>query len=522
MVWYNGTKQLTQTAEQYCKMIEELFKVQDQRGLPIPYKMTPYQREWHADSINILDELAPDMLVVKARGISFTTSFAIDFVITAMSFKDQILPVISQRFKGATDILKTMAWVIRNSNVPDILNQVDIKETEIYFKQTNTVIRAYPSGKAADAIRGRRLIRALVDEYAFQSNDRELLVAVQDTMQGQLGQVIIGSTPNGRHNNFKTLCNSPVGFAFYALPVFDPHVFNSNESILTQNLDPIAPWIDLRKLEEKRARDVPAFEQEYMCSFLDDSISFYPLSLVKRCENPQLVNLAAEIEQNDNYIYHTMNSIRIGVDVARTSHFTAISVFEEMDGRQIQRALIAIRGKDIPTQVRFIVNLARVFPTCVRIAIDQTGMGIGLYEYVRKALPGITRGIQFASSMKTGEYRQRAKIRDYMLVNLKNMMDGDLVELIVDELQEHHMTQMTYDFQVKADALGHGDIIFSNALALLPQNYNVVGAPPMAIARKGSLLDKAAPIAVDHITNKLPSTKEMTVEQKLQWMKRQR
>ena len=522
MVWYKGTRPLSDTAQQYCKMIEELFKVQDQRGLPIPYKMTPYQQEWHADSINILDEQAPDLLVVKARGISFTTSFAIDFVVTAMSFKDQILPVISQRFKGATDILKTMAWVIRNSNVPDVHNQVDIKETEIYFKQTNTVIRAYPSGKAADAIRGRRLIRAMIDEYAFQSNDKELLVAVQDTMQGQLGQVIIGSTPNGRHNNFKTLCNTPVGFSFYSLPVFDPHHFNPQANILSQNLDPIAPWIDLGRLEEKRARDIPSFEQEYMCSFIDDSISFYPISLVKRCENPQLVNLAPEIEQNDGYIYRTTNSIRIGVDVARTSHFTAISVFEEIDGRHIQRALFAIRGKDIPTQVRFIVNLARVFPTCVRIAIDQTGLGLGLYEYVRKELPGITRGIQFASSMKTGEYRQRAKIRDYMLVNLKNIMEGDMLEFVVDELQEHHMTQMTYDFQVKADAHGHGDIIFANALALLPQNYNIVGAPPLAVARKGSLLEKSIPIAVDHITNKLPSTREMTVEQKINWMKRQR
>ncbi len=523
MVWYTGTKQLTLSGEQYCRLLEELFQVQDQRGVPIPYVMTPYQKEWHAESINILDEEAPDILAVKARGISFTTSFAIDFVVTAMSFKDQILPVISQRFRGAQDILKTMAWVIRNCKVPDIMKMVDIKETEIYFRETNTVIRAYPSGNAADAVRGRRLIRALIDEYAFQNNDKALLVAVQDTMQGRLGQVVIGSTPNGRHNSFADLCKNPAGFSFYSLPVFDPYKFNPSQSILTQDLEPIAPWIDLRKLEERRLRDQTLFEQEYMCSFIDDSLAFYPLSLVVRCQNPDLVNLAKDIELDSNYTYQTKNKVFIGVDVARSSHFTAISVFEQLDEDDIfvQRALFAIRGKDIPTQVRLIVQIARVFSTCVRVAIDETGLGLGLYEYVKKELPAITRGISFASSVRTGEYKQRAKIRDFMLVNMKNLMESGKVELIDDDLQEHHMTMMTYDFNVKEDSTGHGDILFANAMALLPLSYASIGMQPMhSNLSRPEPSDEPQIMTTEVLTQAITTPPQMTLGDKIKWLKK--
>ena len=83
-------------------------------------------------------------------------------------------------------------------------------------------------------------------------------------MQGELSQILIGSTPAGRNNYFFEIVHKPIGFKVFNLPVFDPHKFNPNVSILGQNLKAIAPWIDLDGLEIKRQRDINIFLQEQM------------------------------------------------------------------------------------------------------------------------------------------------------------------------------------------------------------------------------------------------------------------
>jgi len=523
--WYQTKKEFTRVELDYCALLEELFQVQDPVGQPIPYDMTDYQKEWHSASLNIKDEDAKDILVVKARGISFTTSFSIELIVSALTYRDQLIPVIAQRYRNAKDILKMIAWLVHHSKLPN-KSSIEVKETEIVFNDTKTIIRAYPSGNAADSVRGRRLIRGLIDEYAFQQHDRELLAAVQDTMQSGIGQIIIGSTANGRHNNFFRLTQNHHSFEFFRYPVFDERKFNPEKSILEQDVVPIAPWISKKALESKRMRDPVIFKQEYMCDFLDDSISFFPHSLIKRTEDPDLVNFGDKIAISDTWTYETPNPIYCGVDVARTTHFTAISVFEEFSieledstirKEYIQRALIAIRKTDLPAQKKILDRVIKAFPSMVRMRIDQTGLGLGLYEFAKRTNPGIVEGINFSTRIRTGEAKRKANIREYMLVNLKSLLEGDAVTLLADELQLHHMTMMDYTFKVSADDTGHGDIIFSNALALMPYSYKTIVATPLATkTQSAALSDPSAP------KESFGKHREMDLSEKIKWLKRQK
>lgn len=511
--WYVSQRKFSEEESIYLETLQMMFNMRNQRGDAIKYAMTDYQKEYHADSLNIKGENSKDILFVKARGISFSYSSLIDLIYTGMTFDNQLLPIICQRYDSSKLLLDVAKWLIRNANID--MGRVEIHETAIRFLDTNTVMRPYPSGTASDAIRGSRLLRCMIDEFAFQRRDRELLAAVQDTMQGKLKQILIGSTPAGIKNEFYKLTQNPIGFTVFRLPVFDEKKFNPNLPIPEQSLIPIAPWIDLDNLEIKRRRDVNIFLQENMTNFLDDSISFISFSLVKRCENKDLINYLDNWRKSKEFIYSTPNPIVIGVDVARTTHLTAISAFELMkdeDGKEtyVQRLLLTIKNMEIPKQVDLIDSIVSIFPTCLQVRVDMTGLGIGLYEYLKKKRGAMIRGISFSYKMRTGEPRQKFKIREYMLVNFKNLMENAQVELLVDETQQAHLTSMNYEFKVKEDETGHGDILFANALATLPADYSMVASEPLMTTTVGG----KPKVTKDR--------KEWTLQDRIDWLKNQR
>jgi len=519
--WYQSKHEFTLDEQYYIQTIMETFRVRSPDGNAVDYDMTDYQKEFHAASINIKREQAEDILFIKARGISFSFSSLIDFIMTGIMFKNQMLPIITQRLDRPHPLLEVTKWLIMNAKAD--LGRIDIMEGQIRFLDTNSIIKPFPSGSAANAVRSTRLIRALVDEFAFQSHDKELLTAVQDTMQSRLSQTIIGSTPCGMTNHFHHLIQNPIGYKVFRLPVFDEKLFNPHKSILEQNLIAVAPWIDLGELEKKRKRDVNIFLQEQMCDFLDDSIAFIKFTLVKKCERADLVNYYFMMKKNPNFKYITTNPVFIGVDVARTTHLTVITAFEMTKNEDeklvyIQRYLRTLKGVDLPTQQLIIEGVMQRFPSCMQTRIDMTGIGLGLYEYLHKKWGEKVRGIHFSSGsgeqtkIRTGEPKQKAKIRTYMVVNLRQLMDGGQVELLVDELQEKHLISMNYELKVKADDSGHGDILFADALAILPHDYSMIASEPL-ITGRGSF-DAPDPIPKD--------PKDWKLKDKINWLKQQR
>lgn len=499
MSWFKLEHPLKDFQQDYINLLEKSFNVRDPIGNPIPYKMTDYQKLYHSASINILHEKAEDILFVKARGISFTFSTLIDMIVTGETFNNQILPIIAQREETAFEHLDTAKWLIKNCNVESLKQNTLFTAREIKFLRTGSIMKAYPSSSAYDAIRGKRLITGLVDEFAFQQKDKELLASFQDCMQSDIGQMKIGSTPCGRSNKFFELVKKPIGFKIFQLPVFKPNSFDANKSILEQDIIPIAPWIDLKRLEIKRQRDIETFKQEYMCDFLDDSINYLPYALIKRCCNDRLINYADHVDNKLDWVFKTSNPMVFGLDFARTSDLTAISGFEKMqfdytEGDEkkvkdilVQRFLKIIKNVSTPAQQVYVEKILDAFPTTIKIRIDMTGNGLGLFEYLKKSKGEMVEGINFSSRLKTTQRKISTPIKEYMSVNMKTLMQNNQVELLTDDLQIQHLNNVDYNFQAKRDNSGHGDIYFANALAFLPINYRVVGVQPL-MTNKGTRL----------------------------------
>lgn len=286
MSWYKTKRQFTKKELAYIHLLQKTFLVQDQYKNWIPYQMTDYQKEYHADSVNIQLEDSKDILFIKARGISFTWSTLIDLIISGLTFSDIVIPIIAQREGTAEEHVQTAQKIISNCLVEEIKRGVTFTKTSINFKNTGSKIMPFPSSSAADAVRGLRLITGLIDEFAFQANDNEILASFGDAIQGDLGQIKIGSTPCGRNNKFFELVSGSrtgedIGFKVYELPVFDPNIFNSEILPSSQpNLVPIAPWISMKKIDGKWKRDRNIFLQENMC-FSPDTLVYVDGKFIK-------------------------------------------------------------------------------------------------------------------------------------------------------------------------------------------------------------------------------------------------
>lgn len=483
MSWYAPGYTINQKQKRYITFLEKVFNVKTPTGEWIPYNMTPYQQEFHSRSLNILREQANDILFVKARGISFTFSSLIELIVTAALFKDQIIPIMSQRGEAAVETIDVAKEIIQNCNLAELKEQVTFKSQEIEFHSSGSTIKAFPSSSAADAVRGKRLIRGMIDEFAFQENDKELWAAAGDTMQGDFGQWLIGSTPNGRNNMYFELHQqiqiNDLGFDLFMLPVFDPEKFDPKKSILEQNLEPIAPWISLKKLEQKRARDWRIFMQENMCDFLDESQALISFNSIQRRIRRNLENHKDKWYKDSGFIYKTDNPIYIGVDVAESRDFCAISAFEEVitsDGQiyYIQKWIDYFKGKELPELETYLHDLIEVYPTLNRMRIDKTGLGSYLPAYLQKTHGSKIEGINFASSVFTNEGREKVQVTKAMATNLKRMIEEGRVFLLPDPMQQKHLGAINYSFKAsRSNEEGHADIFWANALALLQSKYSI-------------------------------------------------
>ncbi len=523
--WYGDEVELTEKESKYLKLVTRLFNVKTEAGTKIPYRPTKYQAEFHANSINIKKQHAKDILFIKARGVSFTTLSCMELILSAFQFKSQIFPIIAQRQDSAIQIVNLCKWLIRNANVP-LENEVDIKEMEIRFLRTNSSIRAYPSGSASDAVRGLRLIRALIDEYAFQQRDKELLASVQDAMIGKLGQIIIGSTPCGRNNHFFELVQNPVGFRVFRLPAFDERKIDLHKSLFEQNLKPIAPWINLRNLETKRMRDLEIFKQEHMCDFLDDSLSFIPYNLIMSNVDKSLINYLHVIKEKLDFVFESQNPMYVGIDVARNNDLTAIVIFEKTYNPDedkyvmVERYIETIKNMPLPKQQEWIDRLFFHFPQIVRCRVDMTGIGLGLFEYLKRKHGNKIEGVHFAEKVRTGQGRRKAPITERMSVNLKTLLQDNAISLIEDDLQIKHLNDVDYNFQaIRRQGMGHGDIFWACGLALLPERFRSAQTSSFETNIKPQN-NKLPILSTEEVRESMPT--KLSWEEHLKYLRRQR
>ncbi|MEZ5790489.1 MAG: terminase family protein [Nitratireductor sp.] len=112
------------------------------------------------------------------------------------------------------------------------------------------------------------------------------------------------------------------------------------------------------------AADEESFQQEYMCKPADDDAAFLEYDLIASCEYPQGAPWQA----------HEDGTLYAGVDIGRKQDLTVLWVVEARRCSLHTRHVEALRKMRKSEQEKV---LWPWFEKCRRVAIDQTGLGIG-------------------------------------------------------------------------------------------------------------------------------------------------
>ena len=150
-------------------------------------------------------------------------------------------------------------------------------------------------------------------------------------------------------------------------------------------------------------------------------------TLIKR----PVLEAAAKAELYSREELHQCKELFGGLDLARKKNFSLFWLTEKVTPSLfVARYIVAIQGVEFPKQDKIIGAILKEFPNIRRVAIDQTGMGIGLTEYLQEQF-GKTRveGVTFTMANKEAMGFRMAK----MMEDLSFLIPED--EKLYDDFQ---------------------------------------------------------------------------------------
>lgn len=224
---------------------------------------------------------------------------------------------------------------------------------------------------------------------------------------------------------------------------------------------------DLFDLEDLHFRySVDQFANLFMCEFIDDSQSSFPMSLIRPC----MVDSWEVWKDYQPYAFRPYGGeVWIGYDPAESEdgdNASCVVVAPPSGPKGKFRVLEKLqwRGKDFEAQAAEIKRLTQKYRV-TEIAIDGTGMGTAVHQLVRKFFP-LARRLDYSPLVKT-----------QMVLKAKNVFTNGRIEFdagwtdLAAALMSIHpqltkgQKQLTYVARRSAET-GHGDMAWALLHAL--------------------------------------------------------
>lgn len=444
------------------KFLRELFQVKDALGNVFPYEPTPYQVEWHKHFF-LVDSNAPNRLWSKGRGLGATAITMMDLLMLGTTYHDLKIPIASITGRQVEmSPIDWGRWLCDNTRIPGAIPRNLEIDSQIELLKTGSIIFTIPGGNP-NALRTYRCPVVLYDEFDWCERPKELLDAGNRCMS-EGGQASVISTIQNVRGEFQRLIDHAAELDYWVLktPVFGEGV-DFTRDLVAQKAKPIAPWIDLKKLEQERRRDFPVFMRENQCTAPDVGANFLDWGLIsKTC---RITNFSGD--SSTKWLKKRRDSdnwISVGVDYARYKDLSAFEVLEEtkLGWQQIYEAVL--RGSDTKAQNELLSLLERDFKFN-SIRIDMTGPGQGFYDYAYSRHGSKVEGVHFAEKMEVG--KEKARKKDVYATNLRTLMqDGEVSLFDYLELKDD-LHSIPYDLgdPERTEEGSHGDRFWAIALA---------------------------------------------------------
>lgn len=151
--------------------------------------------------------------------------------------------------------------------------------------------------------------------------------------------------------------------------------------------------------------DNEVWNQQFMCEACDESETFLPYALLEANASTELLSFS-ELKN--------CKTLFGGLDIGRFKNLSLLWIIEQVSTTHfVTRHIRAIAGTDFPKQEK-IINPFASLPNMRRMCIDQTGMGIGLTDYLQHSHgKSKIEGVTFTSQAKeTMAFRVKKWLED--------------------------------------------------------------------------------------------------------------
>ena len=321
-------------------------------------------------------------LVAKSRQIGFSWIISGEGLHTIAFNKTRKVNYVSINQKEASDKIIYAKQFYYTIDEQTGLRPPIYTSAEFEFSLHNNPYTSYLiSQPASSAIRGGEK-DIYFDEFAHIRNAEGLYIAAVPATSRGGTRVTIISTPLGQSGKFFEIANDRVAFEQYTIHVV-PWYECSIMSVDVVESTAIAPDYDTEERVRKwgtanikqiyASMDLDSFQQEYECSFADESVSFYPWGTIINCVNDSL----------NSYKYDAEAKYALGIDVGKKIDKTVITVVKTGENDEISQIVKLFELKSsYEDQFNEISELiTKISPS--RVSIDATGVGAILAERLK-------------------------------------------------------------------------------------------------------------------------------------------
>ncbi len=240
--------------------------------------------------------------------------------------------------------------------------------------------------------------------------------------------------------------------------------------------------------EQARAQalDKAAYDQNYECSFADESLALLSHELISaaECDDEDVAQICEQNWTPDalELMRQAKSPLYAGLDVGRKVDLSVLTVLERVSGVFYVRGMLRMRDMRLPDQELRLKELRQQCRQVRQICIDMTGLGLGLFEYVQRTMgEHMVSGINFSSSVSAtkvireeGRNREKVRVTEAMAMEVLRVYEDRRIrqprdwQLREDLRRPGKVTTPAGRVSIAAtrDGAGHADHFWSLALAL--------------------------------------------------------
>lgn len=316
----------------------------------------------------------------------------------------------------------------------------------------------------------------ILDEFAFHEDSNAIWAAAEPILSSNPDFLCrIASTGNGTRNMFYRMATEG---RFKVCRVRRSDAWKMGVKIYDATTrQPITP-----DEAREQAMDKAEYDQNYECTFASETGALLTHELINGAE-AGAEGIICEQTWSESALSMLVNAkgdLFAGCDVARRRDFTFVPV-GEFSGDTC-RVLAALRMRDLrlPDQQRRLEPVLAL-PNFKRMAIDMTGLGLGLFEYTEERFPAKVIGVDFSTSvavtsriLSQGRKSPTVKITEAMAVDLLGWYEDRRIKHPCDALYRDDLRKPErvttpggrVSIAASRDEAGHADHFWGNALMI--------------------------------------------------------